>query len=102
MSNWKYEGESEDFKSYRKYDTDKVKASDSKVRNILETLHEWFPNQSLNQLKDKEDIIQKNFLIKYPNADMSKFDVISNSGDGTNVFFGAWAIFGDSPDDERF
>ena len=45
-------------------------------------------------------------MIKYPNADMSKFEINTNTtSDGKtyshakiNVFFGAWAIFGDSPE----
>ena len=50
--------------------------------------------------KQKEDKIQKNFLREYPNADMSKFEIISfPNKNETNVYFGAWSIFGDSPDD---
>ena len=44
-------------------------------------------------------IIQfQNFLKKYPNADMSKFDIIELDGK-ININFGHMVIFGDSPED---
>ena len=44
MSNWKYEGESEDFITYRKYErserSDTKAVSDKEVRKTLESLHD--------------------------------------------------------------